>query len=74
MKCTELAADRYFLFDVDTKVYSLKSIGTEFTIMDIEKVQNKNLNESFLSSVSNQFIHNIVNVSFLKSDGDFTLY
>ncbi len=77
MRCLDLSAERYFSFEnkiFDVKVYSLRTDGTEFTVMDIEKVATKNTNESFLGSSTNQFINSIVNVQVMKSDGDYNLY
>jgi hypothetical protein len=74
LKCTELSAERYFNDDDDTTVFSLRTNGAEFTVMDVEKVIIKNTNESYLTSVSNQFIQDLRTVEVMKSDGDFTLY
>ena len=41
------------------QLFNLKSNGCEFLVMDSQKIHNSNLNESYVSSISNKFIDRI---------------
>ena len=41
------------------QLFNLKSNGCEFLVMDSKKIHNSNLNESYVSSISNKFIDRI---------------
>ena len=62
LKCSELSAALYFQYDVEIEVFDLKKDGSEFTVLDIEMIQNQNLNESFLSSITNNYITRLARV------------
>ena len=76
LKCSDLPVDRYFLHESNIFVFDLRNIGSEFTIVDIESINNKNMNESFLSSITNNFLDRIVRVEVMKDDNgnDFTTH
>lgn len=76
LKCSELSAALYFQYDVEIEVFDLKKDGSEFTVLDIEMIQNQNLNESFLSSITNNYITRLARVEvgyfmniFLDNEG-----
>ena len=76
LKCTDLPVDKYFLNEANIFIFDLKDIGSNFTIVDVEPVHNKNMNESFLSSVTNNFLDRIVRVEVMKDDSgsDYNTY
>lgn len=75
MKRIELTPDRYYHYESDLQILTLSSNKSEFIINDCEKVSDSNLNESYLSSMSNLYIDKIhkVNISRTRDWEQFDL-
>lgn len=59
-------ATQYFHYEPEITILSIKNNSTEFLVLDCEKVHNQNLNESFISSVSNIFLDKIVECEVMR--------
>jgi hypothetical protein len=60
-------ATQYFHYEPEIIILTIKNNATEFMVLDCEKVHNQNLNESFISSVSNVFLDKIVDCEVNKN-------
>lgn len=46
MRTSELSAEKYFLFEQDIRILTLKNDSVEFTILDVEPLKGKNHSNS----------------------------
>lgn len=50
MKCSDLSIEAFSLYENEIEVYNLKTHQHEFTVIDVERIHTRNLNESYISS------------------------
>lgn len=68
MKTSELSFEQYLLYEKDFKLYNLKTFQQEFTVVDSERRKVQNLNESYISSSTNQMLQKICFVQVMDED------
>lgn len=71
LKCSDLTVEKYELYENDFVLLQLRTHGSQFTVIDSEKVTNTNLNESYITSSINKYIDRVYRVSVIREDGDF---
>jgi nonsense-mediated mRNA decay protein 3 len=65
VKRIDVSSGKFFQYEEEMLTFNLKSNGCEFLCMDSEKIHNSNLNESYVSSITNKFIDRIYNATVI---------
>ncbi len=71
MKCSDLSIEAFSLYENEIEVYNLKTHQHEFTVIDVERIHTKSLNDSYISSSQNVFIPKLTHVTLIRDSNNY---
>ncbi|CAD8182449.1 unnamed protein product [Paramecium octaurelia] len=71
MKCSDLSIEAFSLYENEIEVYNLKTHQHEFTVVDVERIHTRNLNESYISSSQNAFLPKLTKVTIIRESNNY---